>query len=198
MQCPNSTSCSLCNLSLNLSLNTSSLVCECLPTLFQVLNGTTISCVPCALPGCLKCLNTSFCTLCDTSWELSNSICICANTFYASAAKTCTSCGKGCLQCKNGSVCDICDDGSHWEIVNDAVNSTVYCGCMNGYMEEEVGNQIQCLLLNLQGCISYSNSDMCIQCDSYGNWILNNGRCSCPPGHFINKTDTKAICSIIL
>ena len=94
--------CSSCNATLQRTMGTSNLTCDCLASHYH---NSSLVCLPCPL-GCLSCsLNGSqlLCSTCDSSLNRilssNNTACTCKMGFYENSSLLCAPCQYGCLDC---------------------------------------------------------------------------------------------------
>jgi hypothetical protein len=137
------TTCTVCDDSLNWMLNGS--ICSCKAKFYQVSTGTAATCSPCA-PGCLQCADDSTCTVCDTdlNFLLNGSICICQQGYCLTGTeplKTCIATTMpGCWACLESQACTNCHTNLNWGLYS--ISSL--CKCSLGYFQSGTGSAAAC------------------------------------------------------
>jgi proprotein convertase subtilisin/kexin type 5 len=71
-----------------------------------------MTCQSCS-PHCLSCLNSTYCSQCDSTAYLFNSSCLAvcpAGTYTSASSRMCIDCPTGCMNCSGSSQCFTCFD----------------------------------------------------------------------------------------
>lgn len=197
---------------------------SCLPNSGYFDNGAT-NAVLCSsvLVGCQTCLNSTYCTLCNTGYLLLNNICVPCNALITNctvcskplSATLCSNCILGyspsldnltctrnvcidpyCLSCAiNTSQCQACIASNGYYM---AANATCYIICGDGF---NVGSE-ECddgNLLDGDGCnadCTLGNNNGCSATAPYRDPVNNNCTNTCPTGYFANATNYTCVSCI--
>lgn len=139
---------------------------------------------PCntVIKGCLQCLSSTECTLCDSvdNYQLSNNTCIAAPGYYLDSNSIPVLCTiVGCYICSSATVCTTCSANNNF--IMDANNTCVCnstalfvqyndtCICQPGFfLNGNLCEPIPLCPLNYSGCFSCNSGPIysCDTCDS--------------------------------
>jgi proprotein convertase subtilisin/kexin type 5 len=128
-QCSNSSSCTVCSSSSGAFLINSTCVLYCPAGTYKSQEAS--ECVACST-GCSLCLNSSYCSSCQSPLALYQAQClsVCPNGAYTSNG-ICTPCPVGCYSCTSASNCSLCASG--YLMLSSGSYYACVLSCPSGY-----------------------------------------------------------------
>jgi hypothetical protein len=147
-------------------------------------------------PSCLTCYgtNSNQCSSCQSVAYIYNGYCLCPDGYYMNTAVspgTCTLCNY-CLECSSSTICTSCGDGAFLNV------TTNKCQCLPNYsgLTSTGGclTSFTCSDIGCAACTDSSTTSPCLICKSqYAT--LNNSKCTCPQGMYIDSVGLCQYCS---
>ncbi len=166
--------------------------CTCPPGYYSTPDGSCVQSNCNADPFCSKCEEgLKLCIQCLSSKnrviKLPESICVCADGYYADANNTCVPCKTGCGICSSATNCTAC-------VALAVPNGNGACTCPNQtYFAVSPDGVRYCAACGYK-CQNCADSVTCTTClPSYTK--TGDNSCVCAPKHFVDKTGNCLPCS---
>lgn len=186
------------------------------------LSSTAYTCYPCPAT-CSACLNSTYCTSCETGYELSSNLCVCGtacNDCMSNSTGICSSCtyspsfscsscvtgyyssGGNCLLCNLvWSSCTECTISTCLSCQSPFIVVSTGCACNNtaGLYKSIVGSTCLSCSSIIANCSTCSNtgSTICSSCD-LGYYVSSSQVCSPCTGNCLTCSSTPSHCDSCL